>query len=152
MSDTFHAIRVSKSDAGQKTDFVDITLADLMEGDVTVAVDYSTVNYKDGLAVTGKSRLKNAPDLPTFKEAGLPAADYGTFQGMFTTAGSPPATVRRLNEELQKVLAQPDIQQKIAEQGGEVMAGKPDDLKNWLHASIKSFGAEIKAANIKVEQ
>lgn len=118
----------------------------------TATLPFVTSGQLVGLAVTGKSRLKNAPDLPTFKEAGLPAADYGTFQGMFTTAGSPPATVRRLNEELQKVLAQPDIQQKIAEQGGEVMAGKPDDLKNWLHASIKSFGAEIKAANIKVEQ
>ncbi|SDI61695.1 Bug family tripartite tricarboxylate transporter substrate binding protein [Propionivibrio dicarboxylicus] len=118
----------------------------------TATLPFVTSGQLVGLAVTGKSRLKNAPDLPTFKEVGLPAADYGTFQGMFTTAGSPPATVRRLNEELQKVLAQPDIQQKIAEQGGEVMAGKPDDLKNWLHASIKSFGAEIKAANIKVEQ
>lgn len=118
----------------------------------TATLPFVTSGQLVGLAVTGKARLKNVPDLPTFKEAGLAAAEYGTFQGLFTTAGSPPATVRRLNEELQKVLAQPDIQQKIAEQGGEVMAGKPEDLKAWLHASLKSFGDEIKAANIKTEQ
>lgn len=71
MTETFHAIRVSKSDAGQKTDFVDITLADLMEGDVTVAVDYSTVNYKDGLALTGSAPIiRSFPLIPGIDFAG----------------------------------------------------------------------------------
>lgn len=55
MSDTFRAIRVFKTEDGQETRFVDLTEADLMDGDVTVRVEYSTVNYKDGLALTGKS-------------------------------------------------------------------------------------------------
>jgi acrylyl-CoA reductase (NADPH) len=54
MTEKFRAIRVSKAESGQKTDLVELGLDDLMEGDVTVAVDYSTVNYKDGLALTGK--------------------------------------------------------------------------------------------------
>ncbi|MEX1153258.1 MAG: oxidoreductase, partial [Parvibaculum sp.] len=56
MPDKFRALRVSKNEAGgpPKAEFVTLTEADLMEGDVTVAVDYSTVNYKDGLALTGK--------------------------------------------------------------------------------------------------
>jgi acrylyl-CoA reductase (NADPH) len=54
MSDTFRAIRLFKTETGQETRFVDLTEADLMEGDVTVRVEYSTVNYKDGLALTGK--------------------------------------------------------------------------------------------------
>ena len=57
MTDTFRAIRVSKTDAGQQTEIVNLTEADLMEGDVTVAVEYSTVNYKDGLALTGKAPI-----------------------------------------------------------------------------------------------
>ena len=56
-----------------------------------------------------------------------------------------------MSNELRKILAQPEIQQKIAEQGGIVQSGKPDDLKAWLQESIKSYGAEIRAANIKVE-
>ncbi|HXQ17139.1 MAG TPA: MDR family oxidoreductase [Caulobacteraceae bacterium] len=55
MPDTFHAIRLFKTDAGQETRFVELTEADLMDGDVTVRVEYSTVNYKDGLALTGKA-------------------------------------------------------------------------------------------------
>lgn len=55
MTDTFRALRLAKTESGQETQFVDLTEADLMEGDVTVRVDYSTVNFKDGLALTGKS-------------------------------------------------------------------------------------------------
>src|SRR6266508_1187781 len=52
---TFKAIVVEKSDGGQKVGLTDFDEADLMEGDVTVRVEWSTVNYKDGLAVTGKA-------------------------------------------------------------------------------------------------
>lgn len=54
MSDTFRALRISKTDAGQTVETAEIGLGDLMEGDVVVAVEHSTVNYKDGLAITGK--------------------------------------------------------------------------------------------------
>ena len=57
MTDTFRAIRLHKTDAGQETRFEDLTEADLMDGDVTVRVEYSTVNYKDGLALTGKAPI-----------------------------------------------------------------------------------------------
>jgi acrylyl-CoA reductase (NADPH) len=52
---TFKAVVVEKSDAGQTVRLADFDEKDLMDGDVTVAVDYSTLNYKDGLALTGKS-------------------------------------------------------------------------------------------------
>ena len=55
MTDSFRAIRLFKTEGGQEIRFVDLTEADLMEGDVTVRVDHSTVNFKDGLALTGKS-------------------------------------------------------------------------------------------------
>ena len=56
MSDTFKAILVSRDvEKKQSVDIVDLTENDLMEGDVTVDVEATTVNYKDGLAITGKS-------------------------------------------------------------------------------------------------
>lgn len=51
---TFKALLASKDGDTLSTTIVDLTEADLMDGDVTVAVDYSTVNYKDGMAVTGR--------------------------------------------------------------------------------------------------
>jgi len=53
----FKAIRLFKTDAGQETRFVDLSDDDLMAGDVTVRVDYSTVNYKDGLALSGATPI-----------------------------------------------------------------------------------------------
>jgi acrylyl-CoA reductase (NADPH) len=55
LSDTFRAIRLFKTDSGQETRFVELADDDLMAGDVTVRVEYSTVNYKDGLALTGRA-------------------------------------------------------------------------------------------------
>src|ERR1700679_2712579 len=52
---TFRAIRAEKTDAGQVVKFVDMDDAELMDGDVTIRVTHSTVNYKDGLALSGKS-------------------------------------------------------------------------------------------------
>ncbi|MFC5067256.1 Bug family tripartite tricarboxylate transporter substrate binding protein [Flaviflagellibacter deserti] len=104
-----------------------------------------------GIAVSGDERIKSASDLPTFKEAGLAATDAGTWQGLLTTGGTPPATVARLNAELQKVLAMPDIQEKIAEQGGLARPGSPDDFKAWLSTNIKSFGTVIRDAGIKID-
>lgn len=55
--DQFKALRISKTDDGQKAGWEEITLADLSEGDVVVRVSHSTVNYKDGLAITGKAPI-----------------------------------------------------------------------------------------------
>lgn len=104
-----------------------------------------------GLAVTGDERLKVAPDLPTFKEVGLPVADAGTWQGLLTTGGTPPAVVARLNAELNKILSDPDIVKKIADQGGMARPGKPSDLKDWLARNTKLWGDAIAEAGIKVE-
>ena len=55
MSETFKAYQITKDDDGQKLSFTELTDDDLMDGDVTVKVEYSTLNYKDGLALTGSA-------------------------------------------------------------------------------------------------
>lgn len=65
MADTFRALMVTKTDDGQTVELKDITDAELMDGDVTVAVSHSTVNYKDGLALTGTAPiLRASPMIP----------------------------------------------------------------------------------------
>jgi acrylyl-CoA reductase (NADPH) len=72
VSQTFRALRAHKTDAGQEVRFEDLTLDDLGEGDVTVAVEATTVNYKDGLALTGKSPIIRAwPLVPGIDFAGV---------------------------------------------------------------------------------
>ena len=72
MSDTFKAILVSRDDdKKQSVDIADLTEADLMDGDVTVAVEATTVNYKDGLAITGKAPVvRRWPLVPGIDFAG----------------------------------------------------------------------------------
>lgn len=71
MSDSFRALRLQKNDDGQTHEFVELTEADLMEGDVTVAVSHSTLNYKDGLALTGASPVVRVwPMIPGIDFAG----------------------------------------------------------------------------------
>src|ERR1700761_2636200 len=53
MSSPFRALRLTKGEKTPNAEIAELTDADLMDGDVTVRVDYSTVNYKDGLAITG---------------------------------------------------------------------------------------------------
>ena len=68
---TFKAIVIEKTEAGQKVGLADFDESGLMEGDVTVRVDYSTLNYKDGLAVTGKAPVvRRFPMIPGIDFAG----------------------------------------------------------------------------------
>jgi acrylyl-CoA reductase (NADPH) len=71
MMENFHALLVSKTETGQSVDFVNLTEDDLMPGDVTINVSHSSVNYKDGLAVTGKSPIiRKYPLIPGIDFAG----------------------------------------------------------------------------------
>ena len=71
MTDSFRALRIDKTDAGQSVAILDLTDADLMAGDVTVAISHSTVNYKDGLAITGKAPVvRKFPLIPGIDFAG----------------------------------------------------------------------------------
>ena len=68
---TFRALLVSKTEAGQTAQIVDMNESDLMEGDVTIDVSHSSVNYKDGLAVTGKGPIiRRFPLIPGIDLAG----------------------------------------------------------------------------------
>ena len=68
---TFKAIVIEKTDAGQKVGLADFDEKDLMDGDVTIRVEWSTINYKDGLAITGKAPVvRRWPMIPGVDLAG----------------------------------------------------------------------------------
>jgi len=109
-------------------------------------------NQLKGLAVSGIKRLEAVKSLPTFKELNLPAVDSGTWQGVMTTAGTPAPMVARLNAELRKILAMPEMEKKISELGAEVRIGSPEDFTSWMKANVAMWGAVIRDAGIKVEE
>ncbi len=69
---TFRALRLHKTEAAPEVRFEDLTLAELMDGDVTVRVEHSTINFKDGLAISGRSPIVRAwPLIPGIDFAGV---------------------------------------------------------------------------------
>jgi tripartite-type tricarboxylate transporter receptor subunit TctC len=112
---------------------------------------YVTQNQLKGLAVSGTKRLDALKSLPTFKELNLPAVDSGTWQGVMTTAGTPAPMVARLNAELKKILAMPEMEKKISDLGAEVRIGSPEDFTSWMKANVALWGTIIRDAGIKVE-
>lgn len=115
----------------------------------TATLPFVTNGQLVGIAVTGEERLAALPNVETFKEAKLPLGDAGTWQGLLTTGKTPPEVVARLNAELNKILAMPDIKEKIAEQGGSVRPGTPESVQSWLATNIRSWGDIVRAAGIK---
>ena len=112
---------------------------------------YVTQNQLKGLAVSGTKRLDALKSLPTFKELNLPAVDSGTWQGVMTTAGTPAPMVARLNAELKKILAMPEMEKKISDLGAEVRIGSPEDFTSWMKANVAVWGTIIRDAGIKLE-
>lgn len=108
-------------------------------------------NQLKGLAVSGDKKLVALPKLPTFKEMGTPVYDTGSWQGFFASKGTPAAMVARLNTEMRKILATPEVSQKIVELGGELKDGTADDLAKFVTSAIAQWGEVIKAENLSLD-
>jgi tripartite-type tricarboxylate transporter receptor subunit TctC len=78
------------------------------------------------LAVSGKTRFKSLPDVPTVAEAGVPGFDVNVWFALMTTSGTPAAVVARLNKEVSSILQQPDVQKKMAALGVQATSDSPE--------------------------
>jgi len=117
----------------------------------TATASFVSQGQLNGLAVSGDRRVDSIKDLPTFKELNVTPTDVGSWQGLLTTAGTPAAVQERLNAELNKILAMPDIAQRIQDLGGEVKAGPSAALAKWIETNTAAYAAIIKEAGIKVQ-
>jgi tripartite-type tricarboxylate transporter receptor subunit TctC len=108
-------------------------------------------NQLKGIAVSGEKRLPAVPNLPTFKELSMPIVETGSWQGFLTSKGTPSAMAARLNAEIRKILAMPEISGKIVELGGEVRTNSPDEFAAWIVKAIAEWGEVVKAENIQID-
>jgi tripartite-type tricarboxylate transporter receptor subunit TctC len=113
---------------------------------------FVTQNQLKGIAVSGAKRLPGVPNLPTFKELDMPIVETGSWQGFLTSKGTPPAMAARLNTEIKKILAMPEIANKLVELGGDVRTSStPGEFSDWLTKAIAEWGDVVKAENIQAE-
>ena len=95
--------------------------------------------------------LPALPAVPTFTEAGLPGFDVKGWYAVFAPAGIPKAAIGKLSAEFAKILAMPDIREKIASQGMESFISAPEVFAALVKADHAKWGKVIKTANIKLE-
>jgi len=101
------------------------------------------------LAVTSLKPSPLVPGLPTIAEQGVPGYEALTVIGMFAPARTPPAIVKRLNEEILKVLGNPDLKAKFLNIGVEAVGGTPEQFAEFIQADMAKWGKVIKDGNIR---
>ena len=104
------------------------------------------------LAVSGPTRMKALPDLPTVAEAGVPGFAVTQWYGLLAPAGTPRQTVEFLNKEVRRALQQPDVAGRIAAEGSEAVASTPQQLIAQIKAERAKWAKVIKEAGIKGEE
>ena len=101
------------------------------------------------LAVTSKTRSQIFPDVPTMTEAGYPQIEGDGWVGMLVPAGTPAEIIAVLYRESSKILAQPDMKERLAALGYDVVASTPKEFATRIAAEIEMWAKVIRAANIK---
>lgn len=105
------------------------------------------------LGVTSAKRTAAVPDVPTIAEAGVAGFDVDNWHTLFAPRGTPREIVMRLNGELNRVLAQPDVkQQLLAQQGAEAWTSTPEEARSHVRAEIGKWGKILEASGVKLQQ
>jgi len=120
-------------------------------GNMASALPHVKNGKLKALAITGAKRSPAAPDLPTVAESGMPGYQVYEWNAIFAPAGTPEAILRRLHAEIAKALAAPDLKERIAALGGEIVASSPGDTAAWLREQTASWAKVVREGNIKVE-
>jgi tripartite-type tricarboxylate transporter receptor subunit TctC len=133
-------------------------VTDLMSGQVqmmfvvsTAAVPQIQAGRIRGLGVTSLKRSPVVPDLPTLDEAGVPKFEATAWYGFLAPAGTPPAIVSRLHDEVTKVLKLPDVTQRLASLGLEPIGSAPQAFGGFIKAELAKWARIAKASGAKVE-
>lgn len=133
-------------------------VTDLMGGQIDLycstivgLVPFTRNGKLKGLGVTSNRRADSMPDMPTIAEAGLPGYELSSWYGILAPAKTPRAIVDQLNEAIVKIVAMPDVQQKMIEGGSEPKSSTPDEFMSRIRADTEKFTRLVKEANIKAE-
>ena len=102
------------------------------------------------IAILSKARSPVLPDVPTARELGLPIESQTWFAFLFPK-GAPTEAVRRLNEAVNRILADPESRKKLIAMGVEPAGGTPQDLARHLDAEIVKWGSVVKFSGAKID-
>ena len=102
------------------------------------------------LAVTGLQRTPAMPDVKTVAESGVPGYESLSWSGIAAPAAPPPEVIARLNREINAILANPEMRQKLAEQGSEAVGGTPEAFAEHISRERQKWSKVVRDAAIVV--
>jgi hypothetical protein len=101
------------------------------------------------LAVTSAKRVAEFPEVPTIAEAGYPGFEAPAWWAIVASAKTPPELVKRWNEELYKVLRNPEVASKLSAQGIDLAGGSTEKARAFIDQQIETWAKVVKDNNIK---
>jgi tripartite-type tricarboxylate transporter receptor subunit TctC len=119
--------------------------------DVPSAISNVKAGKLRALAVTSKTRIAAAPDVPTFEEAGIPGYEAVGWFGSVAPAGTPREIIRKLNQETRNALSIPEVRERVIAAGTEPATTTPEEFAAYIREETKKWGEVIKAGNIKLQ-
>ena len=123
----------------------------LMFGNISVALPHIKAGKLRALASTGATRSPLLPEVPTVAESGLKDYAVATWFGLLGPAGMPADLVARIQRDVARVLATPDIRNRLVDLGVDVAANSPEEFAAYLRSEIARYAKVIKDAGIKPE-
>jgi tripartite-type tricarboxylate transporter receptor subunit TctC len=115
------------------------------------AMQYVKAGRLKALAVTSDKRSLAAPDIPTIAESGVPDCVVNSWYGALAPAKTPPAIAAKLQAAFAKVLAMPEVKDKLFAQGAEAAPSTAADFERRIHDELKQWEYVIREAKIKAE-
>jgi tripartite-type tricarboxylate transporter receptor subunit TctC len=119
--------------------------------DSVTAVPYLRSGELRALAVTSAERSKEAPDVPTVAESGLPGYRASTDFGFFAPAGTPEPVVKQLAEAARAIMLSAEVREKLAPLSIDPVGGTPEEFRPYAAQEMARWGALIRKRNIKPE-
>jgi tripartite-type tricarboxylate transporter receptor subunit TctC len=133
-------------------------LVDLIGGQIGYSFDTMTAatpHVKSGkvraIAQTRTKRAASYPNVPTMVEAGFPNFEATTWYGLVGPGKLPPAMAQRMNEDINKVLAMPDVVEKLAQYGAEDGGGSAQRFADFIRAEQVKWAKVVKDSNVKLD-
>jgi len=105
----------------------------------------------NALGVGSAKRSPALPNIPTIAEAGVPGYEYTTWYGVFAPAGTPAPIISRLNAEIVKALAAPELNERFVSQGADPAPSSADELRRYMAEETARWAKTIKTAGIRLE-
>jgi tripartite-type tricarboxylate transporter receptor subunit TctC len=133
-------------------------LNDLMAGQIQLIADpilsslpLAQSKAIKALAITSLKRTEAAPEIPTVAESGLDEFEFESWYGLWGPKNMPPGLVARIQEQAAKVLAEPEVKQRLAVLGFEAKSSTADEFAKFIDNQMTTYSKVIKDANIRTE-